>query len=255
MFKNIYPIFRKKHILKAESLNNLRDFPRVMADLKYQEYSDGIIAGCNLRVLEKEIIIGAGMIKYNHILYFLQEEVKVPYQATSNWQYLKIRFLNKIEGIGQIEYLTQIYLDDCMIKEQEMELARFKLQDGAKLRYEYTNFFDYNTEFDTLNQIYVPFASPVRTTIFPQLVKTFAKEMLQKNGIDIWDRIFALSAMQENVILYEMIESYLNVRLGKQKRYTQEDIFLEFTKILKEVEKGGVHLNGELETQKKMLLL
>lgn len=54
------------------------------------------MTGCVLSVLDKEMIIGKEMIKYNHVLYFLEE----------------------------------------------IELARFKLQEGSKLRTEYTGFFD-----------------------------------------------------------------------------------------------------------------
>ena len=48
MFRNVYPIFEAKKVLKKEMLENLRDYPRTLFDIQYQEYSDGILYGCRL---------------------------------------------------------------------------------------------------------------------------------------------------------------------------------------------------------------
>ena len=48
MFQNIYPVFEPKRLLKKEMLENLRDFPRSLFGLQYQNYSDGILYGCDI---------------------------------------------------------------------------------------------------------------------------------------------------------------------------------------------------------------
>ena len=48
MFKNIYPLFERKRLLKKEMLENLRDYPRNIFQILYQSYSDGILSGCNI---------------------------------------------------------------------------------------------------------------------------------------------------------------------------------------------------------------
>ncbi len=50
MFRNIYPLFERKHLLKKEMLDNLRDYPREIFNMLYQDYSDGILSGCRLEV-------------------------------------------------------------------------------------------------------------------------------------------------------------------------------------------------------------
>ena len=52
MFKNTYPLFERKKVLKKEMLENLRDYPRDVFHILYQDYSDGILVGCELKVQE-----------------------------------------------------------------------------------------------------------------------------------------------------------------------------------------------------------
>ena len=40
MFRNIYPIFESKKVLKKEMLENLRDYPRTLFDIQYRGYSE-----------------------------------------------------------------------------------------------------------------------------------------------------------------------------------------------------------------------
>ncbi|WP_310602172.1 hypothetical protein [Anaerosporobacter sp.] len=51
MFQNQYPHFEKDSILKAGMLVNLREYPRDMFALMYQDYSDGIIQECRLLLM------------------------------------------------------------------------------------------------------------------------------------------------------------------------------------------------------------
>ena len=52
MFKNIYPLFERKRLLKKEMLENIRDFPRDIFDIFFRNYSDGILTGCDIEVKE-----------------------------------------------------------------------------------------------------------------------------------------------------------------------------------------------------------
>lgn len=46
---------------------------------------------------------------------------------------------------GHEEYLSQIYIDECILDVNcELELGRFKLQAGTRLRTEYVLFYDYS---------------------------------------------------------------------------------------------------------------
>lgn len=72
MFKNIYPLFERKRLLKKEMLEILRDFPRDIFQILYQDYADGILAGCELETIDGSLVIHPGIICYNKIPYILK---------------------------------------------------------------------------------------------------------------------------------------------------------------------------------------
>ncbi len=48
--QNLYPLFEQNRILKKELLWSLRDYSFSHIQLEYQEYGQGIIQGCGIRV-------------------------------------------------------------------------------------------------------------------------------------------------------------------------------------------------------------
>lgn len=71
MFRNIYPVFEAKKVLRIEMLENLRDYPRTLFDIEYQEYSDGILYGCRLKAADKELTVLPGIILFKGVPYFM----------------------------------------------------------------------------------------------------------------------------------------------------------------------------------------
>ena len=48
MFCYETPQFKKKRLLRAEMLEQLRDYPRDYLEIMYAGYSDGVLCGCGL---------------------------------------------------------------------------------------------------------------------------------------------------------------------------------------------------------------
>ena len=46
MFCYETPQFKKKRLLRAEMLEQLRDYPRDYLEIMYAGYSDGVLCGC-----------------------------------------------------------------------------------------------------------------------------------------------------------------------------------------------------------------
>lgn len=257
MFKHIYPLFERKRLLKKEMLENIRDFPRDIFYIFFQDYSDGILAGCDIKVKESYLLIGAGILYYKRIPYMMSEPYKLPYQATGKTQYIKVHFLDEIGGLEQREALTQIYINDIPAQDKdELELGRFKLQEGARLRDQYTDFFDYATEFDTLIKLYVPYASPRQRTLCPEIVKRYVESLIQYTIQNPWDYAFCLTCMQENgAITYSAIKSYLDIRLQqKQEEYSTKEIYDALARLLHEAGGKPKEPRPMTEKNKKVLL-
>ena len=64
MFRNVTPIFKRKYVLKKEMLENLRDYPRTLFHIQYQEYSDGILYGCRLEAADTKLTVLPGIILF-----------------------------------------------------------------------------------------------------------------------------------------------------------------------------------------------
>lgn len=258
MFKNIYPLFERKRLLKKEMLENLRDYPRDLFRIVYQDYSDGILAGCGLAVRDGSLYIQPGILYHRKVPYLLTEEWEVSCEATGRLTYLKVRFADKVSGAGQEESLSQICLDGAAPDHlHELELARFKLQAGARLRDTYTDFIDYSTEFDTIGRIHARFAAPGRSSIDPQILKRYAEELMRCPVQEPWDCAFCLQCMQiREAMPYEAIRSYLNVRLKQEREdYSNEEIYDLLKQIL--LEAGGKGQSGRQTERgdRKLLLL
>lgn len=236
MFQNIYPVFEAKRLLKKEMLENLRDYPRNLFAIQYRNYSDGILAGCDIKGTGAGLTILPGILCHSGVPYFLDKPYSVSCAAEGKQVYLKVHFWDKTMGVSGEEFLSQIIVDEQeAVGEQELELARYKLQPGAKLRSDYVDFYDYETEFDTVNRIHVPFAAPERPGIWPQLLKSFARELMHHNVTNPWDQVFCLSCLQlKETMSYETVAAYLNGRRGQDREYTNLQIYTSLKSILRE---------------------
>lgn len=258
MFTYTYPIFERKRLLKNEMLENLRDFPRDLVGVFYQSHSNGIISGVDISTIDNYIQISPGILYWNGIPYIMQKEIKLLYKETGTVSYLKVKFLEKLSGTEKQEHLTQIYIDEHPIdKLREMELARFKLQKGARLRDTYTDFFDLNTEYDTINRIYAPCSSSGKHTVLPFITKFFVRELLNSPINNLWDSSFCINCLQsERGMNYEVIKTYLNVRLQDNRTdYNNYETYIYLGRILNEAAGKGPASGKEKRADKKMLLL
>lgn len=255
MFQNTYPVFEAKRLLKKEMLENLRDFPRNLFGLQYQDYSDGILTGCDIKGTETGLTILPGILYYKSVPYFLDKPYPVPYRAEGEPVYVKVHFWDKAIGAGGEEYLSRVTVDGREPDaEQELELARFKLQPGARLRSEYVDFYDYETEFDTVNRIHVPYAAPDHPGIWPRIFKSFANELLKHPVNNSWDSAFCLNCLQlTGAMPYEAARAYLNARLGQDREYTNLQVYGALKRILRE--SGGREESGHSPKKEGTLLM
>lgn len=255
MFRNIYPVFETKKVLKKEMLENLRDYPRTLFDIQYRGYGDGILYGCGLESADTELMVLPGVILHKGILYFMEEPYVVPCGAQGTLTYIKVCFADRESGAGREEYRGQVCLDGQEPEPgRELELGRFKLQPGARLRTEYVDLGDYVTEYDTVNRIHVPYAAPGHAVVWPQVLKCFAGEMMRRRPRDPWDCAFCMGCMQaREAVPYEAIRSYLDIRLGQEQEYTNEQVYRALQRILREAGGDEVRKTGRQDNRLLMI--
>ncbi|UJF32214.1 DNA and RNA helicase [Paenibacillus hexagrammi] len=246
MFTDRFPEFRKGRILKAEMLECVRDYPRNLLDIQLQDYSDGIVAGSGIRVGERHIFIGRGMVKHQGRIYVLPEELPLEYRATGVECVIKLRLLSERSDGDFTERLSEVVLDEELsCSPDEMELGRFKLKEGARIRTDYRSFADYATEYNTLCVIHAPYAGIGGPTLNPQMLRTFASELLQSAATDAADLAFGMTCLNQGIAERTIILHYLARKLGAPyKDYTNAVIHRSLCRILESVKAGGTGRMG-----------
>ncbi len=253
MFRLEYPLFEKNQILKSEMLECLRDYPLKMMEIYGSEYGDGIIAGCNISWDEGSLILSPGAICYHHRIYLMDKEIRVATPQDGRLKYLKVHFWAPEKEPDKVKAVGRVLLEEIPVKSGEVEICRFCLQSGARLRCEYVDFDDYATEFNTVNRINVPYSYKGGSSFWPKIIHTFSEEMIQRQGLEHpIDSSFVMSCLCSNEPIPLMaIKGYLKAREGLQaERFVQSELYQELRTILM-----GRHEIREVINMKKKVFL
>ena len=214
MFYYGYPKFEKKHLLKTEMLEQLRDYPRCYTRLLFQGYGNGIVNGCELSWDENRLTVNSGMIYWNGELYFMEKPYPLECFPEDRLRYVIVRFEEERQEDGIIYGKTEICISRTLPQDScEMELGRFRLQEGAKLRYTYQNLQDYDTEYDTINRIYTPYAGMGGSTISSEILVRFAEEMMETELSDPFDITLVMNILaNDGRVSRNVIIQYLKIK-------------------------------------------
>lgn len=225
VLQNRYPRFVKNRILKKEMLEALRDYSFACAQLEYQNYGQGILCGCDVSVEEKQLIVGKGMIKSGSWIGVLTEELAVPYGPAAQMQYLKLLVSEREDSLDEVVYHIALVLDTKEVSkentgkntENEIEICRFYLRDGARLRGEYKDFADRMTEYDTINRICADWGALRGQSLDPSITGKFAEILIKSRESQAEDFSFACLCLNQNgAVPREIIRGYLARKLGRQ---------------------------------------
>lgn len=256
MFRYEKPLFEKKRLLRIEMLEQLRDYPRDYLEILYSGYSDGIVCGCTLSWNEEELMITPGILKHKERLYFMKNPVYLECKPEDRVRYLKVQFLAMVQENSKEIGNTRMYLNDKHPDSAcELELCRFRLQEGARLRGEYENFADCTTEFDTIHLVDVPWSSPETATLHPKILSRYATEILKKESRDGLDTSFAFAVLANAGELPErVIRIYIEERLGNQVEAGNRGLYLGLKKIL-EIGRDNLRQQKQGGARRQVMLL
>lgn len=194
----------------------LRDYSYAALQLRYQAYPDGILSGCGIRIEGDRICISKGIIKCQGFLFLITKEEQTVYAATDKYTCLKFRVAAKEELADYTRYTTEFTLDEDIIRyPNEIELCRFKLKEGARLRTAYKDFFDIQTEFDTVNLADATWSAAGGNTLSKEITDFFARKVLECGSVQDSDVQFAYRLLQsKEAIRHEILEDYVCRKTG-----------------------------------------
>ena len=259
--EHIYPAFERGRIMKKELLWALRDYSYSSLQLRYQDYPDGIISGCRVKVRDDQLIVGTGIIKCQDFIFLLTEEEQVAYAPTEVFVSLKFRVKSAEEMPDYTRYVTEFVLDKNLERAQnELEICRFKLKEGARLRTEYKDFYDIQTEFDTVNLADADWAGRGGRTLSKEITDCFARKVLECREAEGEDIQFACLLLQSReAVPWEIIGGYISRKTGGQqsnKEFVGKEFFGKMEEILDRIRIGvGNCSTGRPVTDNRMIIL
>ncbi len=257
MFRYEYPIFEHKNLLKKRMLDELRDYPLQLSRMYFQEWGEGILEGCSLSWDQGMLRLEPGLIHHAGHIYRMEEPYTIDCPPTGERVYLKIRFATMDYERGRQGGVGEVLLSSGPVENGEMELGRFLLQEGARLRTVYENFEDYQTEYDTVNRIHVPYTQNGGAGLWPQILREYAAELLATGTSDVYDVSFAMMVMgAEGHVSPASVGWYIQRAGGSASgRASNGDQYRGLLRILKDRRNGSTGWKQQDNGRKQMLLL
>jgi len=255
---NLYPLFESGRVVKKELLRSLRDYSFGCAGLNYQLYEDGLVAGCRVWVEGDQLVMEPGIIKYQGFLYLITERQKISYKSAEVKQFLKLRMQKKDLSPDYIIYHAELTLNTMEAQENELEICRFLLQAGAKLRDTYKNFEDMGTCYDTVNLIDASWGGFDGQALSPAIITEFAEAILSLPDIQSEDRNIAyLCLSQQGVISRKALDHYIRYRIGEKQTketHSRREIFEQMCQVIRCLQ-SGVREPGRRQKERHRILV
>ncbi|MCL1989424.1 MAG: hypothetical protein FWG67_00890 [Defluviitaleaceae bacterium] len=236
MFERKRPIFTKGRILKNEMLETMRDFPTQVMDIWLASQGDGVVCGLDLTVDAAMITLAAGMVKHEGELLVLVDALQVPYVADGREQFLKLQFHDRYETADFEGRQVEVVLHHEKVQSHEMELARFRLSQGAYLRQDYQDFEDFKTGHNTLNVVNQPYSSVSGVTLNPMILRYFAHGLLSYQTENPHDLAVVYQVLNgTGSMSKELLVHYIKIRLKEAQAQieTNDDLFKGLLHVLK----------------------
>ncbi|MDY4097311.1 MAG: hypothetical protein SOY47_11430 [Lachnospiraceae bacterium] len=246
-------------ILTREMLIALRDMAWLREQIAYQDYPKGVIFGCRLRIEGRYICIGPGQIKCRDYLFLMGEEERIEYAPTESYISLKFKAGEREEFSGYVRYRTSFFLDTRLeVGEDEVELCRFKLKEGARLRTEYKDFYDIQTEYDTVNLAHATWAAADGNSLSKEVTDFFARQVLACEEAAQEDIQFAYLLLQsKEAVRTDVLTDYLMRKTGQKQKgdFILEEAFYHLEQILDSIRRGKKEERRKGQEQTKGLIL
>lgn len=213
--KQFFPLFEEGRILKKDALDMVRDYAPDFFSLLLEEYGSGIVCGFQIRGQGNEIRVAPGILKDGASFFCMREEAQLEYGLYG--QTVQI-ILRRLAGEASADFRTERY---CLtlepvrtLGEEEYELGRFLLEQGARLRTytDYKDFDDLVTGFNTLNPVHIPFSCQNGSGLAPFILRFYGKAVLHSPKAQPIDLSFAALCLNGSRISAQLVREYLIVR-------------------------------------------
>ncbi|RKI40047.1 DNA and RNA helicase [bacterium D16-51] len=213
------PLFQKGRVLKKEGLETLRDFPYRFVELGMDGWADGILSGFDIsygkgKDGKGQLFVSAGAVWHQGQVVLAEKEV-IPFDLFDCPVRVKLCFRPGFSTEDFSVRPMEMHIEEGSQENGGMELGRFRLSKGARLRKDYRDLQDFCTSYNTLDITQVPYAGPGGTTIAPMLLRVFARMVLENQSAKETDVSFALLCLDHPPVPRDCLLWYISRRLGR----------------------------------------
>lgn len=251
------PIFQRGSLLTQEMLDAMKQYMVEVTTALYTEYSDGILRGMKVQVSDGILTVGSGLVKYKDALLVITECESIPVMENNEMQLVKLQIKDKEIGTEfEIIEMNLIMDGNTEKKNNEIEICRMQVQNGAKLRNDYRSLEDMSTTYDTVQLINADYAAYREKGIHPQILEQFAKEVRESRRKEPEDICFLqqIYGIQGGTCNRGLLEFYLSEKLkGKAAGYTNEEIYRGLCTVLRQL-KTGVPMRSSVREPRRMIV-
>lgn len=213
------PRFESGNVLSKEMLETFNE-RYFVDDMKYMGYSNGILKGFDIRVADGYLVVGRGCYFFENQVYYIGMDVKIPYTHSDMVKILVIR--NNDKEISR--YFEIREADFKLISEEErlltdIEICRFRVQQGAQLRYQMRNLKDMSTYYDTICLCYAQWSAYGGQSIAYPILEKYAYELMEFHNCQAEDRLMIgqiLSSKGESISA-DYLKMYINHRVQRER--------------------------------------
>lgn len=231
------PVFKSGAVLTHDMLETLKQYSMQSASMEYAEYGDGIISGFRVSVSEEILNVSKGILSFQGNVLFVSNDMKVQIEDEDSWQLLVLQVGSFYTDQNFKAVDLQLKLEsETKLTSNKIEICRFKRQKGAALRCKYKDFYDLNTEFDTINEISARWAAYQGDSVSNRILAEFAQAMMRKGTVNEQDAAFVQNILQLNgkSMNRAAVSYYIAVRLGKEYELMgNEKIYQSLCEVLK----------------------
>lgn len=251
-------------ILTKEMLDETYAYPRNFVELKYNDYSDGIIAGLDFVENDGVTYLTKGIVKFKGEYYFLLDDINLTsyflkMHKQQNWSnklyYLYLKSSAPIKADSIIVQNLELYVSEECKQDDLFLLCRFH---GGKDNMELPRLNGNEEEaFKKLidNTLYVNlidtlYAMPGKVTYHPFLFKAVAEYLEHKPNKSMLDNVILIQIQNMKVLSIDAMKTYIDaVGCDDEKVANRKDFFNLFVKCLEKKEEQKTFLEKSKENE------
>ena len=250
--------FLHGNILTKEMLNETYAYPRNFVELKYSDYSDGIITGLDFVENDGITYLTKGIVKFKGEYYFLLDDINLTsyfldMKKQQNWQstlyYLYLKRSEPIKAGSIVVQNLDLYVseeskqDDLFLlcrffgTESNMRLPRLN---GSGEQKPFKDLIDNNLYVNLIDTLY---AMPKKATYHPFLFRAVTEYLEQKQDKSMYDYVILMQIQNMKVLSIDTMRTYIAaINHNEQEKSDREGFFKFFTDCLQKKEEKKISL-------------